>query len=135
MPYAAAVTDPELSERSGAVDQGIEHGLATAAATDQADVAYTLPKGGPAAVEAAQPPPSASDAPEASQDIDSLPAAPADTPFDSEVCSFSTFQFFNIPVAVTVIAASIAAMPQFDLRSKLHCKVLQPYQFGIVAFY
>lgn len=92
MSYAAAVTDPELSERSGVVDQGMEHGLATAAATDQADVAYTLPAGGPAAVEAAQPPRSGSDAPEALQDVDTLPAAPADTPFDSEVCSFSTFQ-------------------------------------------
>lgn len=87
MPYAAAVSDPELSERSAPVDQGIEHGLATAAATDQADVAYALPAGGPAAVEAAQPPRSASNIPEALQDVDTLPAAPADAPVNSEVCS------------------------------------------------
>ncbi len=41
LPYAAALVDPELSETVQSVDQGIEHGLATSAATDQADVAYT----------------------------------------------------------------------------------------------
>ncbi len=41
MPYAAALVDPELSETVQSVDQGIEHGLATSAATDQADIAYT----------------------------------------------------------------------------------------------
>lgn len=41
IPYAAAVADPELADNSEPVDQGIEYGLATAAATDQADVAYT----------------------------------------------------------------------------------------------
>lgn len=41
VPYAAAVADPDTPENAGPVDQGIEHGLATSAATDQADVAYT----------------------------------------------------------------------------------------------
>ncbi|KAL0027158.1 hypothetical protein WJX79_011044 [Trebouxia sp. C0005] len=41
LPYAAALVDPELSEPVQSVDQGIEHGLATSAATDQADVAYS----------------------------------------------------------------------------------------------
>jgi len=41
LPYAAALVDPELSETVQSVDQGIEHGLATSAVTDQADVAYT----------------------------------------------------------------------------------------------
>ena len=33
--------DPDLAESSKPVDQGVEHGLATSAATDQADVAYS----------------------------------------------------------------------------------------------
>ena len=41
VPYAAALVGPELSDTVQSVDQGIEHGLATSAATDQADVAYT----------------------------------------------------------------------------------------------
>ena len=54
VPYAAAVIDPEVVEVSGAVDEGIEHGLATAEATDQADVAYTQ-QGASAAAEPLQP--------------------------------------------------------------------------------
>lgn len=41
VPYAAAVVDSELADRVDAIDEGIEYGLATAPATDQADVAYT----------------------------------------------------------------------------------------------
>ena len=35
------MVDPEIYARTDAIDQGIEHGLATAEATDQADVAYS----------------------------------------------------------------------------------------------
>lgn len=35
------MTDPDLAENAKPVDQGVEHGLATSAATDQADVAYS----------------------------------------------------------------------------------------------
>lgn len=88
VPYAAAVADLEIPERTEAVDQGIEHGLATAAATDQADVAYTLQAGGSAALEAQQPPESPK-APEALQDADALSAAPAGDAGSSEVCTSS----------------------------------------------
>ena len=89
VPYAAAVADLELPEHAGAVDQGIEHGLATAAATDQADVAYTLHAEGPAALEAPQPPESAAKTSETLQDVESLSAAPAGAADDSEVCTCS----------------------------------------------
>ena len=42
VPYAAAVIDPDLAENAKPIDQGVEHGLATSAATDQADVAYSI---------------------------------------------------------------------------------------------
>ena len=61
MPYAAAVADTEPPDRTDPVDQGIEHGLATAEATDQADVAYTH-QGEPAAAAAPQPAESAGEA-------------------------------------------------------------------------
>ena len=84
MPYAAAVTDNEIPDRTGAVDQGIEHGLATAAATDQADVAYTH-EGEPAALEAPQPPTSAADASIPLRDASSPSAAMASGVPDREV--------------------------------------------------
>lgn len=90
MPYAAAVTDCEVPHRTSAVDQCIEHGLATAAATDQADVAYTH-EGETAALEAPQPPKSALDASPALQDASSPPTAIAggvrDTQIPMQVCT------------------------------------------------
>ncbi len=59
LPYAAALVDPELSETVQSVDQGIEHGLATSAATDQADVAYTQQGHSAEVVEEAGPTPDA----------------------------------------------------------------------------
>lgn len=43
LPYAAAVPDPALVDdpASGPLDEGIEQGLATAPATEVADVAYS----------------------------------------------------------------------------------------------
>lgn len=43
VPYAAASSDPALTEESvtGQVDQGVEQGLATAATTEIADIAYS----------------------------------------------------------------------------------------------
>lgn len=90
MPYAAAVADNEVPGRTGAVDQGVEHGLATATATDQADVAYTH-EGETAALEGLQPPKSASDASAALQDGTSPLAATAggsrDTQVPMQVCT------------------------------------------------
>lgn len=85
VPYAAAVAELELPDRTEAVDQGVEKGLATAPATDQADVAYSLHAGGPAALEAPQPVESAVAAPEALQDIESMSAAPTSDVDDSQV--------------------------------------------------
>ena len=86
VPYAAAVSDLELPDHTEAVDQGIEHGLATAAATDQADVAYSLQAGGPAALEGRQPPEVASNVSEALQDAESLSTATAGVAGETEVC-------------------------------------------------
>ncbi|KAL3160144.1 hypothetical protein ABBQ32_010913 [Trebouxia sp. C0010 RCD-2024] len=84
VPYAAAVADNEVPGRTGAVDQGVEHGLATATATDQADVAYTH-EGETAALEGLQPPKSASDASAALQDGTSPLAATAGGSRDTQV--------------------------------------------------
>lgn len=68
VPYAAAVVDPELSDRADLLDQGIEHGLATAEATDQADIAYTH-QGEPAVAAVPQPAKPAGEDVEASNDV------------------------------------------------------------------
>ena len=43
IPYAAASSDPALTEEpvTGQIDQGVEQGLATAATTEIADIAYS----------------------------------------------------------------------------------------------
>ena len=43
LPYAAAVADPDIAFNDATVDPGIGNGLATAAATEHADVAYSQP--------------------------------------------------------------------------------------------
>ena len=79
LPYAAALVDPELSDTVQSVDQGIEHGLATSAATDQADVAYTQQGHSEEVVEAAGPTSEADAAAGAGASASALKVETADT--------------------------------------------------------